>query len=84
VPLSAVATLRYDLEQPMAIRRGRVPTITLKAGILTAAQPDTVVRDLEPIVEKFRDRLPVGYSVVTGGTVEESGNAQDLSRRSCR
>ncbi len=33
VPLAAVATLRYDLEQPTVIRRDRVPTITLKAGI---------------------------------------------------
>jgi multidrug efflux pump subunit AcrB len=34
------------------------------------------VRDLEPAVQDFREKLPVGYSVVTGGTVEESGNAQ--------
>lgn len=76
VPLASVATLRYDLEQPTVVRRGRVPTITLKAGILTSEQPDSVVRDLEPAVQDFREKLPVGYSVVTGGTVEESGNAQ--------
>ncbi|MGE0283974.1 MAG: efflux RND transporter permease subunit, partial [Rhizobiaceae bacterium] len=76
VPLASVATLRYDLEQPTVVRRGRLPTITLKAGILTSEQPDSVVRDLEPVVQDFRAKLPVGYSVVTGGTVEESGNAQ--------
>mgnify|MGYP002682433721 CR=1 FL=1 len=76
MPLAAVATLRYDLEQPTVLRRSRIPTITLKAGILTAAQPATVVRDLEPSVQSFRTKLPVGYSVNTAGTVEESGKAQ--------
>ena len=76
VPLAAVATLRYDLEQPTVIRRNRMPTITLKASIATPEQPDTVVRQLEPSVQEFRKKLPVGYDVVTGGTVEESGKAE--------
>lgn len=76
IPLTSIANLRYDLEQPTVMRRGRIPTITLKAGIVGTAQPATIAAELEPAVQAFRDKLPVGYSVVTGGTVEESGNAQ--------
>src|SRR5580658_10507284 len=34
VPLGAVATLRYEMEQPTIWRRSRIPTLTLKASIL--------------------------------------------------
>ncbi|MBM7043936.1 efflux RND transporter permease subunit [Rhizobium lusitanum] len=76
VPLSAVATFRYELEQPVVWRRDRVPTITIKAGVVGAIQPATVVTQLEPKVAEFEKTLPVGYSVVVGGAVEESGKAQ--------
>ncbi len=33
IPLSAVANLRYDVEQAMIASRDRIPTITLKAAI---------------------------------------------------
>lgn len=76
VPLAAVATFRYELEQPVVWRRTRLPTITLKAGILDATQPATVVAALAPEIEKFKDKLPAGYAVVTGGAVEESAKGQ--------
>jgi multidrug efflux pump len=76
VPLAAVATLRYEIEQPTIWRRSRQPTITLKAGILDAVQPATVVEQLKPQVAAFEAKLPAGYSVAIGGSVEESGKSQ--------
>ncbi|MCM2458184.1 efflux RND transporter permease subunit [Rhizobium sp. CG4] len=76
VPLSAVATLGYELEPPKIWRRDRAPTITVKAAILGSAQPDTVVQQLAPNIEEFSGDLPVGYSVTVGGTVEESAKSQ--------
>lgn len=76
VPLAAVATFHYELEQPVVWRRTRMPTITLKAGILDATQPATIVAVLAPEIEKFKDKLPAGYAVVTGGAVEESAKGQ--------
>lgn len=76
VPLSAVVTFRYELEQPVIWRRDRIPTITLKAAVLGALQPATVVQQLEPQMAEFQKTLPPGYSVVVGGAVEESGKAQ--------
>ena len=76
VPLAAVATFRYELEQPTIWRRSRLPTITLKAGILDSTQPATVVDQLKPQVEAFQSKLPPGYSVAVGGAVEESAKGQ--------
>ncbi|MBB4569253.1 efflux RND transporter permease subunit [Rhizobium leucaenae] len=76
VPLSAVATFRYELEQPTIWRRSRTPTITIKAGVTGDVQPATVVQQLDAKVEQFRKTLPVGYSVIVGGAVEESAKAQ--------
>lgn len=76
VPLAAVATLRYQIEQPTIWRRSRLPTITLQSGIADATQPKTVVDQLAPEVAKFADKLPPGYSVAVGGTVEESAKGQ--------
>lgn len=76
IPLSSVATFSYQLEQPTIWRRDRAPTITLKAGVSGRIQPATIVKRLEPKVEAFRQSLPQGYSVETGGAVEESAKAQ--------
>jgi multidrug efflux pump subunit AcrB len=76
VPLGAVATLHYELEQPTIWRRSRIPTITLKASILDTAQPKTVVDQLAPQVAEFAKGLPAAYSVAIGGAVEESAKSQ--------
>lgn len=76
VPLGAVANLRYELEQPTIWRRARIPTITLKAGIVGNAQPKTIVDQLAPEVAEFSKSLPAGYSVKIGGAVEESAKSQ--------
>src|SRR6202008_121959 len=76
VPLGAVATLRYEIEQPTIWRRSRIPTITLKASILDNVQPKTVVDQLAPKVNAFAKALPAGYLVTIGGSAEESAKSQ--------
>ncbi|WGD54640.1 efflux RND transporter permease subunit [Bradyrhizobium sp. CB1650] len=76
VPLGAVANLRYELEQPTIWRRARIPTITLKAAVVSNVQPKTVVDQLAPKVAEFTKQLPAGYSVKIGGSVEESAKSQ--------
>jgi multidrug efflux pump subunit AcrB len=76
VPLGAVATLRYEIEQPTIWRRSRIPTITLKASVLDTVQPKTIVDQLAPKVQEFAKGLPAGYSVAIGGSVEESAKSQ--------
>ncbi|HEY0276386.1 MAG TPA: efflux RND transporter permease subunit [Paenirhodobacter sp.] len=76
IPLSSLATFRYELEQPTIWRRDRVATITLKAGINGTAQPATVVTELSQKVDGFRATLPAGYAVDVAGAVEESAKSQ--------
>ena len=76
VPLGAIANLRYEIEQPTIWRRSRLPTITLQASIRDDVQPNTVVEQVAPRVADFAKRLPSGYSVAVGGSVEESAKSQ--------
>ncbi|BCH21574.1 efflux RND transporter permease subunit [Mesorhizobium sp. L-8-3] len=76
VPLAAVATFRYELEQPVIWRRGRLPTVTVRGSIVDATQPATIAQQLEPMVQAFAQALPVGYNVAVGGPVEESAKSQ--------
>ncbi|WP_315738553.1 efflux RND transporter permease subunit [Bradyrhizobium sp. SZCCHNR1093] len=76
IPLAALATLRYQIEQPEIWRRSRQPTLTLKASVIDQVQPNTVVDQLKPAIAAFDAKLPAGYKVVTGGSVEESAKSQ--------
>ena len=76
VPLAAIATFHYELEQPVIWRRNRLPTITVRGSIVDATQPATIVHQLEPKVQEFVQALPAGYGVAVGGPVEESAKSQ--------
>ena len=76
IPLAAFARLEWTVEQPVINQRDRVPTITVEAAVLGEDQPDTIVKDLTPVIEEFRQALPAGYKVVIGGTVETSAESQ--------
>ncbi|MBO0366957.1 efflux RND transporter permease subunit [Pseudomonas shirazensis] len=76
IPLLSIATVRYELEQPLVWRRDRKPTITIKASVNGDIQPTDLVKQLKPGIEEFASKLPPGYEVATGGTVEESSKAQ--------
>ncbi len=81
IPLLAFATVRYELEQPLVWRRDRKPTITIKASVPGEIQPTDLVAQLKPKIDEFASKLPVGYEVATGGTVEESAKAQGPIRQ---
>ncbi|SIQ44434.1 Multidrug efflux pump subunit AcrB [Rhizobium sp. RU35A] len=76
VPLAAIATFHYELEQPIIWRRDRIPTITVKAGIGDSTQPATIDQSLKPAIDAFAARLSPGYSVAPAGTVESSAKSQ--------
>jgi multidrug efflux pump subunit AcrB len=76
VPLATVASFRYDVEQPLVWTRSRVPTVTVRAGMIDKVQPATAVNELAPAVKAFEAKLPTGYNIAVAGAVEESGKAQ--------
>lgn len=76
VPLASIASFSYEMEQPVIWRRDRTPTITLKASILDSTQPATIDASLKSSVQAYADKLPVGYRIETGGSVESSAKSQ--------
>lgn len=76
VPLSQLASFEYDQEFPLVWRRDRIPTLTVQAAIAGDKLPESVVTSLSTAIENLRKTLPSGYSVVVGGTVEESQKSQ--------
>ena len=72
VPLAQIATLEYAMEDGIIWHRNRLPTITVRADVLDDATPPTVTAQILPTLESIRARLPTGYLLETGGTVEDS------------
>ncbi|MBL8259592.1 MAG: efflux RND transporter permease subunit [Candidatus Competibacteraceae bacterium] len=76
VPLAQVARLRYGFEPGVIWRRDRLPTITVRANVYGEIQPATVTAQIEPLLAPVRAKLPQGFRLETGGTVEESAKGQ--------
>ncbi|EMK3529638.1 efflux RND transporter permease subunit [Pseudomonas aeruginosa] len=74
VPLSQVASIEPELEEAGLWVRKRLPTLSVRADVQGAQAPD-VSRQIEPMLQAIRDGLPTGYSIETGGAIEESVKA---------
>ena len=65
IPLSAVATPVWGVDDPVIWRRQRVPFITVQTDLAPGLKA-------EAAVDKLRASLPAGYSIEEGGAVAES------------
>jgi multidrug efflux pump subunit AcrB len=72
IPLSQVATIQYKLEQPTVWRRDLLPTITVQADVIPGIEAKTVNVQLAPALAELATKLPPGYTIEAGGTIEES------------
>lgn len=75
IPISQIGTLELRMEDPILLRRDRVPTITVRGDIADGLQPPDVstamLKKLQPVI----DTLPAGYHITMGGSIEEAGKA---------
>ncbi|MCW6532225.1 efflux RND transporter permease subunit [Sphingomonas sp. MMSM20] len=75
VPISQIGKLELRMEDPILLRRDRVPTITVRGDIANGLQPPDVsiamLKKLQPVI----DTLPSGYHIDMGGSIEEAGKA---------
>jgi multidrug efflux pump subunit AcrB len=75
IPLSQIGAVEIRMEDPILRRRDRTPTITVRGDIAEGFQPPdvstAVYKELQPIIAK----LPAGYRIEQGGSIEESGKA---------
>jgi multidrug efflux pump subunit AcrB len=75
VPLLQLATVEYAQDWPLVWRRDRSPTLTVQSDLTENVLPATVVDSLHKKVRALNAELPTGYSIVPGGTVEESAKS---------
>ena len=76
IPLTSFASLEWALEQPLIQQRNRVPTVTVKAAVVTKDQPATITKELGPSIEAFAATLPPGYTIEAAGSAESSAESQ--------
>ena len=75
VPLSQVAQVRSELEEPVLWRRNRDMAITVRADVKDGEQGVSVTQEIRPLLKEVEARLPTGYRIDVGGAVEESDKA---------
>jgi len=77
VALSQVATLNYEFEEGIIWRRDRLPTVTVRADIYDGSLPAPVTAQIMPTLTDIEARMPDGYYLEVGGTVEDSATGQE-------
>ncbi len=75
VPLSQIARLNYEYEEPILWRRNRDLVLTARGDIVDGAQAPDVSNEVLPKLQPIKDALPYGYRIETGGAIEESAKA---------
>jgi multidrug efflux pump len=76
VPLSQIARLRLASDDSIRWRRNRIPTITVQADVANGAQGNDVEHALWSQLEPMVQKLPPGYRVEMGGSLESSSKSQ--------
>ncbi len=72
VPLSQVASIAWQLEQPTVYRRDRTPVLVVRADPVPGLQAPVATAQVEPLLEGLKATLPPGVRIETAGAVAES------------
>jgi multidrug efflux pump len=75
VPLSQIARLHYEFEEPILWRRNRDLVLTARGDIVDGVQAPDVSTEILAKLGGIEDALPYGYRIETGGSIEESAKA---------
>jgi multidrug efflux pump subunit AcrB len=75
VPISQVARVHYEFEEPILWRRNRDVTLTVRSDIAPGVQAPDVTAEIQPAIDAIAATLPPGLRIEAGGAVEESAKA---------
>jgi multidrug efflux pump len=75
VPLSQIARLKYEFEEPILWRRNRDIVLTVRGDVVDNVSAPDVTNEVLPKLESIKAALPYGYRIETGGAIEESVKA---------
>jgi multidrug efflux pump len=76
VPLAQVAKLEPVVEEGLIWRRNRLPAISVRADVVGAVQAQTISLELNKQFDALRAKLPPGFRIEMGGSIEESAKAE--------
>jgi multidrug efflux pump len=77
VPLAQLAKLVPVQEEGIIWRRNRLPTMIVRADMADSTQPATASTRLNAQFDAVRAKLPPGYRIEMGGTIEESAKGSN-------
>jgi multidrug efflux pump len=72
VALAQLAKLVPVQEEGIIWRRNRLPVMTVRADMAGNAQPNTASEHMNAQLDELRAKLPTGYRIEMGGSIEES------------
>lgn len=75
IPLASVGRIVVAPGEPLLRRWSREPFIAVRADVAKGIQPPDATASVLPLLDPIKGRLPAGYSIQTGGSVEEAGKA---------
>jgi multidrug efflux pump len=75
VPVSQVAKVSYEFEEPILWRRNRDVAMTVRSDIAEGVQAPDVTAEIRPALKPIIDALPPGMRIEEGGAIEESVKA---------
>ncbi len=76
VSLAQLATLKFELEEPILWRRNKDLLMTVRAGVADGVQGPDVAARIDKALTPVRASLPPGYRIEVGGDQEESAKSQ--------
>ena len=75
IPISQVARVHYEFEDPILWRRNRDVVLTVRSDIAPGVQAPDVTAAIQPAIDNIATTLPPGMRIEVGGAVEESAKA---------
>lgn len=75
VPVTQVARVHYEFEEPILWRRNRDVVLTVRSDIAPGMQAPDVTAQIQPAIDDIAATLPPGMRIEVGGAVEESAKA---------
>ncbi|GAA0720772.1 efflux RND transporter permease subunit [Dokdonella soli] len=76
VPLTQLARIDYRMDYGVIWERDRQPTITVRSDTAPGRLGIDVTKTVDARLDELRAKLPIGYRIEVGGSVENSAKAQ--------
>ncbi len=77
IPLAQIAKVEYGFEEGIIWRRDRQPSVTVRADIRGNVQAPVISKQIDPLLDALRTRLPEYYRIEVAGAIEESAKGEN-------